>query len=124
MTAQITYRQLRTEVQALAKSVRRGGEQVRQRAKALEDAAKDTAKVAEAIGRMGVARSTIAETADLAKVMDGTAKAILSYSTSTDTTGKAADAADAQAKASHDGINTAVGRSPDHATDHRWYRQE
>ncbi|MGW7673800.1 aldo/keto reductase [Streptomyces sp. NPDC054775] len=29
-----------------------------------------------------------------------------------------------QAKASHDGINTAVGRSPDHATDHRWYRQE
>ncbi|MFI1568201.1 hypothetical protein ACH4ZX_35165 [Streptomyces sp. NPDC020490] len=124
MAVKITYKQLRTEVQALAKNVRKGGEQVRQRAKAMESAAKDTGRVAESIGRMGVAQATIAETAELAKIMDGTSKAILAYSTSTDTTGKAADAADAQAKASHDGINTAVGRSPDHATDHRWYQQE
>ncbi|MER7817410.1 hypothetical protein [Streptomyces sp. NPDC096153] len=124
MAVQITYKQLRTEVRALAKNVRKGGEQVRERAKVLEAAAKDTGKVAESIGRMGVAQATIAETAELAKIMDGTSKAILKYSTSTDTTGKAAEAADAQAKASHNGINAAVGRSPDHATDHRWYRQE
>ncbi|MFI1890470.1 hypothetical protein [Streptomyces jumonjinensis] len=124
MAVQITYGQLRAEVKALAKNVRKGGEQVRERAKALDKAAKDTGKIAEAIGRMGVARATIAETAELAKIMAGTSKVILSYSSSTDTTGKAADAADAQAKASHGGIAAAVGRSPEHATDRRWYRQE
>ncbi|MGO4417415.1 hypothetical protein AB4Z54_01195 [Streptomyces sp. MCAF7] len=124
MSVKITYKQLRREVQALSKNVRKGGEQIKQRTKAIDEAVKDTGKVADQIGRMGVAPATISETRELSKIMAGVRTAVLAYATSTDTTGKAADAADAQARASHEGISQAVGRSPDHAKDHRWYTQE
>ncbi|GGU49822.1 hypothetical protein [Streptomyces violascens] len=124
MAAKVTYRQLRREVQALAKNVRKGAEQIRQRTTVIDAAAKDTGKVAEQIGRMGVAQATIAETAELAKIMAGLSKAVIAYAVSTDTTAKAAKAVDDQAKASHEGIQQAMNRSPDAAKDTRWYQQQ
>lgn len=120
----ITYRQLRREVQALAKDVRKGAEGVRTRAKAVDEEAKDTTRVAEMIAGMGVSPHTVAETRELAKIMRGVSEASIAYATASDTTAKAADAADAQARASHEGIQQAVSKSPDHAKNHKWYRQE
>lgn len=120
----LTYRGLRQQVQALAKDVTADAEAIAAEAEKVLEAARDTARVAEMIAAMKVAQATVAEVQELSRVMSGCTDAAVAYKAATDTTAKAAQAADQQAQATHGGINEAVQRSPEAAGDHRWYQQD
>lgn len=120
----ITYKQLRAEVQKFAKEVRKNADQLTQRAKETQRLATRTAKVGDAIAAMEVSTATIGEMRELSQVMRAAADGSDAFIVSSDGTAKAADAADQQAQASHEGINEAVGRSPEHAGKAAWYTQD
>lgn len=122
--ADITYRQLRSEVQRFAKEVRKNADQLSERAKETERLAGRTAKVGDAIAAMMVAAATIGEMSELAQIMRAAAQGASIFIAASDGAAKAADAADDQARVSHEGINEAVGRSPEHAGKSGWYKQE
>jgi methyl-accepting chemotaxis protein len=122
--ADITYKQLRREVQAFAKKVRKNADQLTEQAKQTERAANRTAKVGDMIAGMQVSTATIGEMSELAQIMQAAAKGAAEFISASDTTARAADDADQQAQVSHEGINEAVGRSPEHAGKSGWYRQE
>lgn len=108
----ITNKQLQAAVTALGKSVTQDAEAIRGAALSIHAEAMDTARVAEQIASLGVDQASVAETRDLAKVMGGVSEASVAYAAASDTTARTAFAAVNQARASHDGIQEAVSRSP------------
>lgn len=110
--ADITNKQLQAAVTALGKTVTRDAEAILGAALAIRDDAMDTARVAEQIASLGVDQASVAETHELAKVMEGVSKASASYAAASNTTARMATAAVDQARASHDGIQEAVNRAP------------
>ena len=122
--ADITYRQLRAEVQKFAKEVRKNADQLSARAKESQRTADRTAKIGDAIAGMQVSSATVGEMRELAQIMRKAADGSDSFIVASDGTAKAADAADQQAQVSHEGINEAVSRSPEHAGKAEWYMQE
>lgn len=108
----ITNKKLQAAVNALGKAVARDAEAIRSAAFGINDDAKDTARVAEQIAGLGVDPASVAETRELAKVMEGVSEASAAYAAASDTTARMATAAVDQTRASHDGIQEAVNRSP------------
>ncbi|WP_446458645.1 hypothetical protein [Streptomyces rochei] len=124
----LTYAQLAKQTAALAKDVARSSEAIHAHAKNIADEARDTARVAESIGALRVDQATIAETRELARLMDGIATAATAYASAADTTAHAAQAAHDQNKASHNGIGEAAARSTVgrdiYQLDRTWLTQE
>lgn len=110
--ADITYGQLQRAITALHKDITRSAEQIRAYAQWINDEAQDTARVAQAIGAIGVDHATVAETHEVAKMMAGLSDAAIAYTNAADNTAKAAQAAYDQNQTSHDGIHEAARRSP------------
>ncbi|WP_042174529.1 hypothetical protein [Streptomyces sp. NBRC 110035] len=107
----LTYAQLAKQTAALARDVTRSSEAIRGHAKSLADEAKDTARLAESIGALKVDSATVAETRELARLMDGLAAGVIDYAAAGDTTARAAQAAHDQNQASHARIGEAAARS-------------
>ena len=122
--ADITYKQLRREVQSFAKTVRKNADLLTEQAKQMEQTANRTAKIGDMIAGMEVSTATIGEMSELAQTMRAAAKGAAEFIAASDGAARAADDADQQAQVSHEGINEAVGRSPEHAGKSDWYRQE
>lgn len=122
--AKTTYKALRRDIRALVRDVRRDSDTLQQESGAISEAARDAARVAEQIAAMKVAQATVAETHGLARVMAGLEQSAKGYAAAADTTAKQAAAAGQQLQTSHGGINEAVARSPQHAGNSAWYRQE
>jgi hypothetical protein len=123
----LTYKQLQRDISNLAKSVAKGSEAIRARARAIDEEAKDTTRVAQMISGLRVDAATVAETTELARIMQGVSEAAIAYAAAGDTTAKQATAAHSQAQASHGGINEAISRSPVnnvHDINREWFRQE
>lgn len=124
--ADLTYKQLQKAVTDLAKDVAKGSETIRTVAQQIDEEAQDTARVAEAIGGMGVDRDTVSETSELSKIMRGVSEAALAYASAGDNTTKAAKAAYDQAHTTHNGIQEAYSRSTVNISNlnREWLRQE
>lgn len=111
MPEKTTNAALKREVAALAKTVARGADAIGVYAKALTEEAADTVRVAEMIGGMGVDKTTVGETIDIAKTLDDLANTARAYASAGNTTARSAQAAHDQAKASHDAIEEAYRRA-------------
>lgn len=124
--ADLTYKQLQKAVTDLGKEVTKASEAIHIRARQIDDQARDTARVAELIGAMGVDTATVSETHHLSRIMLGVSEAAIAYASASDNTAKAAAAAHEQARTTHDGINEAVGRAPVDVSDldREWLRQD
>lgn len=124
--AELTYKQLLKATTALRDDVTKGSEASRGEARRIDDEAKDTDRVAEMIGGMGVDTSTIAETTELSKIMQGLSEASIAYASAGDTTAKAAQAAHDQTRTSHGGIQEAYSRAPVDISNMKpeWLRQQ
>lgn len=122
----LTLAKLKKAVTAVANSTARRGEAIRTLAKHIDDEARDTARIAEGIGAMGVDKETVSETSDLSKIMAGLSEQSLVYASASADTSRRAQAAHDQAHASHGGMQEAFKRSPvDLSTVKReWFRQE
>lgn len=107
----ITYRQLQRTVATFSKDVMQHSGMVRADAQSVDREATDTARDAEVIASLGVDSATVAETHELARVAADVSQAATAYAAAGNTTGKAAQAAGAQATASHGGIHEAYNRS-------------
>lgn len=124
--ADLTYKQLQKAVTDMRDNIARASEAIRVRAQQIDDEAQDTARTAEMIGGMRVDSETVAETSELARIMRGVSEAAIGYAAAGDTTAKMADAAHAQAKTTHAGIQEAFTRAPVDMSnlDREWLRQE
>ncbi|CAM5499992.1 MULTISPECIES: hypothetical protein [Streptomyces] len=124
--AELTLRQLKKDVAALAKDVARGAEAIHGVTRELDEDAKDTARVAEMIAGMGVDTTSVAEARELAKLTSAAGNELLAYANLGDSTARAAQAAHNQARASHDGINEAYSRAPVDISNMKreWLQQE
>ena len=122
----ITYGHLLQVIAELEATAARSAQAIGARAAEMTLEAKDTTRVAEMIASRGVDTTTIGETKELGKVMDGLAGAVTSYASAGDSTARAAKAAGDQARGSHSGVNEAVNRSPVDVsnTDPAWFAQE
>ena len=109
--ADLTYKQLQKAVSDLAQDVMQHAGAVLRDAQTVDNEAKDTARIAEVIAAIGVDAATVAETQQLATITAGVSQAAIAYASAGDTTSKAAQAAGAQAKASHGGIYEAYNRA-------------
>lgn len=123
----LTYAQLAKATAALAKDITRSSEAIHTHAKNIADEAQDTARTAESIAALRVDQATVAETREVARLMDGIAGAATAYAAAGDTTARAAQAAHDQNKASHSGIGEAISRSTVgrdiYQTDRTWLTQ-
>lgn len=124
--ADLTYLQLQRTVASLSKDVMQHAGAVLRDAQAVDMEALDTARDAEVIASLGVDTATIAETRELARVAGGVSQAATAYAAAGATTGKAAQAVGAQAKASHGGIHEAYTRATVDISGMKpeWLRQE
>ncbi|MFD9685158.1 hypothetical protein ACFXPX_04710 [Kitasatospora sp. NPDC059146] len=124
MTTDTTLRQLRRDVQTLARSLRSDLNAFRGLARVQDDEARATGRTAEQIAAMKVDQATVAETREVARAMAGLSQAAIALAAATETTAQAAAATDEQARSDHDGIQQARDRSPVEMADRDWYRQE
>ena len=120
----LTYRELLRETQALARDVRRATGQHKKMAGAMNDHAQDTGRVAEQIAALHVDTATVAETREVARIMQGLSTAAIAYASAADEASRAAAAAERQTIATHGGIKEAADRSPVPMADRTWYKQE
>ncbi|WP_461712165.1 hypothetical protein [Streptomyces sp. DSM 41013] len=124
----LTYAQLAKATAALAKDITRSSEAIHTHAKNIADEAQDTARTAESIAALRVDQATVAETREVARLMDGIAGAATAYASAGDTTARAAQAAHDQNKTSHSGIGEAVSHSTVgrdiYQVDRTWLTQE
>lgn len=124
----ITYRALAKAVSDLAKTSARNAETIHANAAWISDEARDTARIADQIGARHVDNNTVAETHEVSKMMQGLSDAVLAYASAGDNTSRAAAAAHAANRDSHDGINEAVSRSTVgrdiHNIDRGWFERE
>lgn len=109
MAAEITYRELRAQVQALACSVAHDGETIRQIGHRADQNSRHVAQVADQISNLEVDTLTTGEAKDVSRIMQGLSQAAIAAASAADTVGGAARAADAQARKSHEGIDEQVG---------------
>ncbi|MEU1078161.1 MULTISPECIES: hypothetical protein [unclassified Streptomyces] len=110
--AELTNKGLQAAVNSLARKVSRNAESIAGEARKIDEDAQDTLRVAEQIAAKKVDRDTVAETRDFAKITAGLSEGILAYASAGHDTAKAAQAAAEQTRASHDGIDEALSRSP------------
>lgn len=124
----LTYAQLAQRTAALAKDIARSSELIRGHAADISAEAQDTARIAESIGALKVDAATVAETRELAKLMDGVSTAVVDYAAAADTTARTAQAAHDQNQASHSAIGEAAARSSVgrevYDVDSGWFAQE
>ncbi|GAA2774398.1 hypothetical protein [Kitasatospora cinereorecta] len=120
----LTYRSLLRQTRALAKAIRGATEKHKKMAKAMEDEAKDTGRIAEQIGALKVDAATVAETREVSRIMQGLSTAALAYATSAEEASRAATAAEREAMRLHDGIQEAHDRNPVEMAAAVWYSQE
>lgn len=107
--AETTYRQLRAQVQELARLVALDGEAIRQIGLRADQNAQAVARVADSLATLEVDTLTTGEAQDVARIMRGVSDAALTVASTTDTVAAAARAADAQARRTHEGIDEQVG---------------
>ncbi|MFB8169354.1 hypothetical protein ACFC60_15550 [Kitasatospora purpeofusca] len=124
MAAGLTYRELVREVRALAREMRRDTAAFHALAESQREQAVDTRRIAEQITALNVDSATIAETSEVAKIMQGLSDAALAYESAATEAGRSAADADAQANADHDGIQQACDSAPVPMADRTWYTQE
>ncbi|WP_431680135.1 hypothetical protein [Kitasatospora sp. KL5] len=124
MAAGLTYRELRRQTRALAKSIRAATEAHQTMAKALGDEAKDTGRIAEQIAALKVDAATIAETREVSQIMQGLSTTALAYATTADEAARTATAAEQEAVRLHNGIQEAADTSPVRMATSGWYAQE
>ncbi|MYW43068.1 hypothetical protein [Streptomyces sp. SID161] len=126
--ADITFTQLHQEVSDLAKTITRASGAIHARAQQLSDEAQDTSRLAEGIAVMRVDKTTIGETRELAKIMEGLSEQAIAYASAGTTTARMATAAGDQANASHGAFYEAATRSiigtDVYDIDREWFRQE
>lgn len=124
----LTYAQLAKITADLAKDILRSAESIRIHAQHIDEEAKDTILVAEAIGALHVDAATVTETREVARIMVGLSEASLTYAAASDDTARAALAVHSQNQASHSRIGEAAGRSPVgreiYDVDRGWFTQE
>ena len=124
----ITHAQLTKAVGELAKDIARTGDATHAFAASLSDEAQDTARVGNCIGAIRVDTATVAETAELAKILDGLSAHCRAYAASGEYVVSRAKAVREQNRASHTGIGQAAARSPVgrqiYDVDRGWLRQE
>lgn len=120
----LTYRQLLREARDLARGVRRATESHKKMATVLDGEAKDTGRIAEQIAALHVDTATVAETREVARIMQGLSTSALAYASAADEASRAATAAEQQTVTDHGGIKEAADRSPVPMADRRWYTQE
>ncbi|MFI9331979.1 hypothetical protein ACIGZJ_31110 [Kitasatospora sp. NPDC052868] len=124
MATGLTYRELLLQVGSLTWEVRRDTAAFRALAAAQADEAKETGRIAEQIAALKVDAATIAETHEVARIMQGLSQAAIAYAAATEETGREAVAADQQARTDHDGIQEARDAAPVPMADRTWYTQE
>ncbi|MEV5129326.1 hypothetical protein AB0K87_02195 [Streptomyces sp. NPDC053705] len=107
--AETTYRQLRAQVQELARLVATDGETIRQIGLCAEQNAQAVARVADSLANLEVDTLTTGEAKDVARIMRGVSDAAITVASTTDAVGAAARAADTQARRTHEGIDEQVG---------------
>ncbi len=93
-------------------------------ASAMTAEAKDTGRIAEQISALKVDASTVTETREVARIMQGLSTAALAYATAADDASRAAVAAEQQAVTDHGGIQQAADKSPVPMAARGWYSQE
>ncbi|MEV7600469.1 hypothetical protein AB0O91_24150 [Kitasatospora sp. NPDC089797] len=124
MPSDLTYRELKREVRKLSRDLRRDTATFKTLATAQDTAAKETGRIAEQIAALKVDAATVAETHEVARIMQGLSNAAIAYATSAEEAGRAAAAAEQQAHTDHDGIQQAVTSSRVPMADRTWYTQE
>ncbi|MEV0187200.1 hypothetical protein AB0I39_01525 [Kitasatospora purpeofusca] len=124
MAAGLTYRELVREVRRLAREMRRDTAAFHALAAAQREQAVDTRRIAEQIAALHVDSATVAETSEVAKIMQGLSDAALAYEGAATEAGRSAADADAQAATDHDGIQQARDSAPVPMADRTWYTQE
>jgi hypothetical protein len=120
----LTYRELLRQTRAMARDVRRATERHKKMATAMDRESKDTGRVAEQIAALKVDTATVAETREVARIMQGLSTSALAYANAADEVSRAAAAAERQTVTTHGGIKEAADRSPAPMADRTWYRQE
>lgn len=120
----LIYSELLHETRALARDVRRATAAHRKLATAMDEHAKDTGRVAEQIAALKVDAATVAETREVARIMQGMSTAAIAYADAADEASRTAAAAEQQTIATHGGIKEARDRSPVEMADRGWYGQE
>ncbi|GAB2696093.1 hypothetical protein [Kitasatospora kifunensis] len=120
----LTYRDLVRQVKQLSKEIARDTSAHRALAELLKQEAQDTLRVAEQISTLKVDSATVAETSEVARLMNGLSEAAVSYATTAEEAGRQAQAAGEQARTDHNGIQEANDRSPVEMADRTWYTQE
>lgn len=128
MPSELTHAQLAKAVTELARAITRDEEQIKEAAREIGMQAWDTGRIAEGIGYMNVDSSTVAETTELSKIMDGLEAGATAYAAAGNFAVRRADAVRAQNHTSHTGIGEAASRSPVgqeiYDVDRNWLRQE
>ncbi len=122
--AALTYRELLRQARALARDVRKATDAHTEMASAMTAEAKDTGRIAEQISALKVDASTVTETREVARIMQGLSTAALAYATAADDASRAAVAAEQQAVTDHGGIQQAADKSPVPMAARGWYSQE
>ncbi|MFJ8982633.1 hypothetical protein [Streptomyces sp. NPDC102282] len=106
--AEITYQQLRKDVQNMARLVARDGETIRQIGRRADQNATAVARSADDLANLEVDTQTTGEAKDTARIMRGLCQAALAVASAADNVTGAARAVDAQAQKSHEGIDEQV----------------
>ncbi|MFJ1900514.1 hypothetical protein [Streptomyces sp. NPDC088115] len=124
--SELTNNQLQKAVAKLARNSIRLAESIEAWGQALDDEARDTARVAEGIGGMGVDVDTVAETRELAQTLTGINSAVGAYASAARDTAKAAAASHEQIRTTHDEIQEAFNRGATDYTylDRDWLTQD
>lgn len=120
----LVYRELLSELRRLAVEVRLVTSWHNKLGSAMDAQARDTGRTAEHIAGLKVDSATVAETREVARIMQGLSTATLSFRGAADGAHRAASAAEQETVATHGGINEAVSRSPVEMANRTWYRQE
>lgn len=110
--ADIKNKQLQNAIATLGKAVTKDADLIDAAAQKIREEAQDCFRLAEQIAGLGVDPETVAECRELGNTMDHVEAAARVYAIAANATARQAIAAIDQAKASHDGIQEAVNRSP------------
>ncbi|MFF3067156.1 hypothetical protein [Kitasatospora sp. NPDC057936] len=124
MPADLTHRELVRQVRELSRELRRDTAAFRALAKAQQQEAQETGRIADQIAALHVDSATIAETREVARIMQGLSQAAIAYESAAEEAGRSAAATETQARTDHDGIQQAVDSSPVPMADRTWYTQE
>lgn len=122
----LTYKQLLKSTSDLAQEVMANAQAVQADGQYVDNEARDTGRVADMIGSMGVDPETLGETRQLAGIVSGVSQGAIAYVAAADTTARTARAAHDQTRSSHGGIHQAYQRAPVDISNMKpdWLRQD